>query len=141
MSIDIRILGSSDFTMLANAAPGVFDHPIDAQLCQEFLNDPRHHLAIAIESEIVVGMASAVHYVHPDKQPQLWINELAVAPTHQKLGIGSKLRRALLAVGRLHSCTEAWVLTDRSNTAAMRLYESCGGANRDQVMFSFSLKQ
>jgi hypothetical protein len=23
---------------------------------------------------VVVGFASAVHYVHPDKAPQMWIN-------------------------------------------------------------------
>jgi hypothetical protein len=35
--------------------------------------------------------------------------------------------RALFAVGRAQSCTIAWVLTDRTNTAAMALYASLGG--------------
>ena len=54
----------------------------------EFLADSRHHLAVAVDEGRVVGMASAVHYVHPDKPPELWINEVGVAPTHRGLGIG-----------------------------------------------------
>jgi hypothetical protein len=34
-------------------------------------------------------------------------------------------------VGRTHNCTLAWVLTDRSNVAAMALYSSVGGIEGD----------
>jgi aminoglycoside 6'-N-acetyltransferase I len=76
---------------------------------------------------LVVGFASGVHYVHPDKPPELWINEVGLAPTYRRRGLGKALLRALFAVGRAHRCTVAWVLTDRSNVAAMALYESVGG--------------
>jgi hypothetical protein len=41
----------------------------------------------------------------------------------------------------LQACTQAWVLTDRDNTAAMRLYASVGGdpGSQDRVMFDFKL--
>jgi hypothetical protein len=55
----------------------------DPVLTPQFLSDPRHHLAVAIDEGWVVGMASAVHYVHPDKAPQLFINEVAVTPPYQ----------------------------------------------------------
>jgi ribosomal protein S18 acetylase RimI-like enzyme len=82
-----------------------------------------------------------VHHVHPDKEPELWINEVGVAPTHRGQGIGKQLIDALLEAGRSRGCTEAWVLTDRTNEAAMRLYASRGGKEfpRDQVMFTFKL--
>jgi aminoglycoside 6'-N-acetyltransferase I len=137
----ITRLSIADIAKLDQVAPGVFDHPINPQLCREFLADPRHHLVVAIESATVVGMASAVHYVHPDKAPQLFINEVAVAPTHQNQGIGTQLLDALLAIARNLNCTEAWVLSDRDNVPAMRLYKSGGGeeAPRDQIMFTFKL--
>jgi ribosomal protein S18 acetylase RimI-like enzyme len=141
VSITVTILSQSNRDLLRRVAPGVFDHDIQPNLLDEFLRDPRHHMAIAIDSNTVVGMASGVHYVHPDKKPQLFINEVAVAPTHRNCGIGQQLLRALLDVGRKLGCTEAWVLTDRSNAPAMRLYSSSGGneAPKDQVMFSFKL--
>ena len=107
MAVEIRVLVAGDDHVLSAVAPEVFDHPIDPDLTREFLSDPRHHLAVAIDDGMVVGFASAVHYVHPDKPPQLWINEVAVAPSHHRRGLGKAVLRALLDVGRAHRCTEA----------------------------------
>jgi ribosomal protein S18 acetylase RimI-like enzyme len=127
MAIEIRVLQSGDEFILGNVAAEVFDNPIDPELTREFLGDPRHHIAVAIEDELVVGFASGVHYVHPDKPPELWINEVALAPTHRRRGLGKALLRALFEVGRSRNCVVAWVLTDRNNIAAMALYSSVGG--------------
>jgi ribosomal protein S18 acetylase RimI-like enzyme len=127
MAVEIKVLGRGDDAVLNRVAPGVFDNPIDPELTREFLQDPRHHLAVAIDEGLVVGFASGVHYVHPDKPPQLWINEVAVSPAHRRSGLATAVLRALLAVGQQYNCTEAWVLTDRTNIAAMALYASLGG--------------
>jgi len=127
--------------VLAHVAAEVFDQPPDVRLTREFLNDPRHHIAVAIDNDLVVGFASAVHYVHPDKPAELWINEVGVAPTHRHRGVAKGLLRELLGLGTRLGCREAWVLTDRMNPAALRLYGSVGGveSGQDQVMFSFRL--
>ncbi|MGA2585276.1 MAG: GNAT family N-acetyltransferase [Tepidisphaeraceae bacterium] len=140
-SVQIKLLRSGNEAILLNVAQGVFDNTVDLDITKEFLSDPRHHLAVAIDNDLVVGMASAVHYLHPDKQPELWINEVGVAPTHQRRGVARELLAALFGVGRKLGCAEAWVLTDRPNTAAMRLYSSVGGKEYkdDLVMFSFHL--
>jgi aminoglycoside 6'-N-acetyltransferase I len=125
---------------LRNVAPEVFDHPIDEEATKVFLGDPRHHLVVAVEAELVVGFASAVHCVHPDKPvPELWVNEVGVAPTHRRRGIGKALLDSLLQVARDLDCGEAWVLTDLTNASAMRLYASRAGseAPRECVMFTF----
>ena len=141
MTSDIRILLSGDQAVLDNVSPGVFDDVLDPQLVAEFLGNDRHHLVVAVDQGQVVGFASGVHYVHPDKRPELWINEVGVAPSHQGRGIGKAVIQTLLQHGKRLGCGEAWVLTDRSNHAAMRLYTSTGGqeAPRDQVMFTFFL--
>jgi aminoglycoside 6'-N-acetyltransferase I len=142
MPVEIRILRGGEEAVLHRVASGVFDDPIDPQRAKEFLNDPRHHLAVAIDEETVIGFASATHYVHPDKpQPELWINELGVSPTHQNRGIGKSLMRVLFQVARDLGCVEAWVLTERDNQPAMHLYQSLGGeeAPEETVMFTFHL--
>ena len=143
MTIEIKILRRGDENILAKVASGVFDHAVDYQLSKEFLGDPRHHLAVAIDAGLVVGFASAVHYVHPDKGPELWINEVDVAPAYRSQGTAKRLLQALFEDGRGMDCTEAWVLTERSNAGAMRLYSSLGGkeAPKDQVMFTFPLSR
>ncbi len=125
--MQIRVLGHGDDIILTRVAPGVFDNPVVPELVAEFLADKRHHIAVAIDDGLVIGFASGVHYVHPDKGPELWINEIAIAATHRRRGLGKAVLQALLDVGRSLHCTEAWVLTDRSNPIAMSFYLSLGG--------------
>ena len=139
MALEIRVLRAGDEHLLDNVAEWVFDGPIDAALRSEFLRDPRHHLCVGIEDGVVVGFASAVHYVHPDKTPQLWINEVGVSAAHRGKGIAKAVLSALLSVGRDIGCSEAWVLTDEDNVAARALYRSAGGIESPQIMVSFPL--
>jgi aminoglycoside 6'-N-acetyltransferase I len=141
VSIEIRILEGDDSAVLERVAPGVFDNEVDSALSAEFLRDPRHHLAVALDAGTVVGFASGVHYVHPDKPSELWVNEVGVAPSHQRRGLGQQLLRALFARARQLGCREAWVLTSPANGPAIRLYESVGGSDMADapVMFTFRL--
>jgi GNAT superfamily N-acetyltransferase len=143
MAIEIKVLGPHDAGVLKHVAPDAFDDAINAPRAQEFLADPRHHLAVALDDGLVVGFVSALHYVHPDKpRPELWINEVGVAATHRRRGVGTRLLRAVFAVARGLGCAEAWVLTDRANSAAMRLYAAAGSLHQptDHVMFTFRLR-
>ena len=142
MSIEIRLLGPSDAAVLDRRAPEVFDKPISPELTSEFLNDPRHHLVVGIDEGVVVGMASGVHYVHPDKPAQLFINEVGVSSSYRARGIGRALVERLVRLAEELGCTEAWVLTDRDNEAACRMYEAAGaGAPPDDcVMYTFRLR-
>jgi ribosomal protein S18 acetylase RimI-like enzyme len=140
--IEIKLLHRGDAHVLTSVALDVFDDALDPAATAMFLADSRHHLAVALDDGVVVGFASAVTYVHPDKpQPELWINEVGVAPTHQRRGIGRLVLEALLDVARREHCSEAWVLADRSNTGAQRFYASLGAerAREDAVMFTFPL--
>jgi aminoglycoside 6'-N-acetyltransferase I len=139
---EIKLLGPADFHLLHKIAQDVFDDPIVPERAQEFLADPRHRLVVAVDKDVVVGFVSAVIYVHPDKTaPELWINEIGVAPTHQGQGIGKALMKAMLEEAKQAGCSEAWVLTDRANLPAMAMYRSAGGEESlpDPTMFTFRL--
>jgi len=141
MPVHIRILGHDEAAVLDNVADDVFDHAIHPRWSAEFFADPRHHLAVALDGDLVVGMASGVHYVHPDKAPELWINEVAVAATHHNLGIGRQLVATLVAHGESIGCDEAWVLTSPHNESAKRMYRAAGAIPHEElsVMFTYRM--
>ena len=141
MSFEIRILAAGDTAVLDRVAPDVFDHPVDPALAREFLADPRHHLAVALDQDLVIGFASGVHYIHPDKPAEFWVNELGVAESHRGQGIGKAVLQALLVAGRQLGCAQAWVLTDDDNGPAMAVYRAAGGVEeaRPSTMFTFDL--
>ena len=137
------MLGDGEAHVLERVAPDVFDHAVRPEFAADFLSDSRHHIAVAIDDDVVVGFASGVHYIHPDKPPELWINEVGVAPTHQRQGTATRVLDALFARGRELGCREAWVLTERDNAAAVALYASAGGREwgDDTRGFSFRIAQ
>ena len=139
VTFELKLLGPDDSAVLDRVAEGVFDETIVPSLAREFLNDSRHHLIVAISDDHVVGMITAVDYVHPDKPAQLWINEVGVAPSHQRHGIGRAMLQAMLAHGRALGCTEAWLGTEHDNVAARGLYEDAGSKAEPFVLYSFDL--
>jgi ribosomal protein S18 acetylase RimI-like enzyme len=132
----VRTLGPADASVLDRVAHGVFDDAVSHSLAFELLHDARHHLAVALDGDTVVGMTSAVHYVHPDKRAQLFINEVAVCPDYHR-GIASMLLDRTLEIGKRLGCTEAGVLTDKDNVAANALYAGHSGVSSDAVMYTF----
>ena len=143
MEDDVRILTPADAPLFAHIAEGVFDHDVQPRLLEEFLNDPRHALSVAIADGLIVGMASGVRYVHPDKPSELWINEVGVAPAYRRRGYATRIVAELLAEARRQGCQEAWVLTDYDNAAARATYRSAGGEDHPtpQLMVTFRLSQ
>jgi aminoglycoside 6'-N-acetyltransferase I len=139
--LEIFVLEAGDEAVLSNVDGELFDAPVQADLIAQFLDDPRHHIAVARFAGRVVGFASGVHYVHPDKPAELWVNEVGVVPKHQGKGIGRLLLASLFDSARSVGCRQAWVLTDRSNARACKLYRSLGGqeASRRPVMFEFRI--
>ena len=137
---EFLLLDAGNAAVLEHVAPDVFDGPVDPRWTAEFIADARHHLIVAVDDGVVVGMVSAVDYVHPDKAAQLWINELGVAPTHQRRGIGLALVQRMLAHGRSIGCTEGWVGTEVDNIPARSLYERFGGGAEMFVLYFFPFR-
>ncbi|MFL6721941.1 MAG: GNAT family N-acetyltransferase [Sphingomonas sp.] len=142
--VTYRLLGPDDEPVLHDVAEGVFDRPVDEALAHAFLVDPRHHLAVALHGNVVVGFVSAVDYVHPDKARQLWINEVGVAARYRRKGVARKLMQLILDHARELGCSEAWVLTDAENVPANALYQSVVSPLKadfePQRLYSFQLR-
>ena len=124
--MEVRLLEPGDEDLLGRVANGVFDGRPEPELVRRILADPQHLLVGAILDGTVVGFASAVHYLNPDKPAELWINEVGVAPDHRRQGIASRLTRTLMGEGRRRGCAEAWLLTDDGNGPARALYAKLG---------------
>ena len=136
----IRILGPLDADVLTRVDPDVLDRPARPELVEEFLHDPRHHIAVAIHDKgIVVGMASGLHYIHPDKPVQFFINEVGVADGRQNQGVGQRLVEQLLVLARRLGCSETWVATEEEDAPARALYRKTGGEEAPEsiVMYTY----
>ncbi|NHF58680.1 GNAT family N-acetyltransferase [Flavobacteriaceae bacterium TP-CH-4] len=139
--LEIKVATTEDLTALEKVGERLFDYPIKKERTVEFLSDPRHHLVLAYDGIQLVGMASGFHYVHPDKDPQLFVNEVSVLEGYRNRGIGRRLVQFLVKEGQRLGCVEAWVATEKSNRAAQKAYLAAGGTESRErvVLYGFAM--
>ena len=137
----VRIATREDFEAIVGVMADIFDYSPDSALTREFLGDPRHHLFLAFVEERIVGIASGFHYIHPDKKPEMFVNEVGVHPKYQNQRIGRRLVKALCDHGKTLGCVSAWVATETDNIAAQKAYAAAGGKLdvKPFVLFEFEL--
>ena len=121
-----------DVASLEAVGDHLFDYPIKKNRAVEFLEDPRHHLIIALIQDKVIGMISAIHYVHPDKDPMLFIIEAGVIDEFQNQGIGRTLVQEMVKYGKQMGCQDIWLGTEKANIQARKAYSAAGGQEENE---------
>ena len=115
---------------LDSVAEGVFDEAIRQDEARAFLKDPSHIMMLAMEDELVVGMASGIVIRHPDKLREHWINEVGVADRARGNGLAQRLVQGLFDWSAGRDILTAWLLMDPDNEAAARSYAKVEPAAR-----------
>ena len=121
------------------AAAHLFDHQPDEQATRAYLADDRNYLLLAyLDDGSAAGFVrgTALRRLEGPER-QMFLYEIGVDPPYQRRSIGTALIRALERICREQGFGEMFVFTNRSNTAAMRLYASTGGHTEsdDEQMF------
>lgn len=109
-------------TCLNRVDPEIFDAEIDPERVAAFVASKDHLMVVASAGGIVLGQIRGIIHVQPDGPNQLYIDNLGVSPTYQRLGIATLLLKELLAWGKENGCEDAWVATELDNDAARGLY-------------------
>jgi len=138
MSVEIVELTKANAELLDRVAVGVFDEAVRPDYLTAFLSEPSHHMMLAVAGQKVVGMVSLVVYLHPDKGPNGWINEVGVGDDWLRQGIGRKLMGAMLDKAEALGCEETWLGTEPENSPARGLYRSLDwGEEAEMVMYTY----
>ena len=91
------------------------------------MNSPSHLIVVALAGDLVVGMATGVIYLHPDKPPQLWINEVGTGVEWRCRGIAKRTTLALMQEAVRQGCVEMWLGTEADNLPARAVYRALDG--------------
>ncbi len=135
--MQIILTGPEDAALFDRLHPDVFDAALQPDLLRSYLADPRLHMAVARIDGQIIGMITGMHYHHPDKPPQMWINELGVATPFRRQRIATALITALSTHAATLACSENWVVADPTDEAE-GFYESLGWTRTGTRLAMFS---
>ena len=137
--IVVRILGPGDGAVLDKVSPDVFDNPVQPELARAYLKADHLHMIVALAGDLVIGMASAVTYFHPDKPKEFFFNELGVADKYLRRGIGARLVGEMFDLARRLGHDNIWLGTEVDNHAANGLYRHMDGKREVMNIYEFDL--
>lgn len=141
----IELLKKAD-TALIVQLNGLLDEGTewDAQHGEKFLQDANNALFIAFSEHKAVGFLTANRLQRFDNRgAEVLLYEIVVHEDFRRKGIGKALVEAAKRWAVEVGADVLWVLTNKSNTAAVALYRSAGGTTQsedpDEVMFDVIL--
>ena len=100
-----------------------------------FLTYPQNLGFIALYHNEIIGfiygysLTSLDGDLITDKRPQLFIYSVDILPEFQGLGVGTKLFQYVVDYSKTNNFSECFVITDKGNKAACKVYEKAGGKN------------
>jgi ribosomal protein S18 acetylase RimI-like enzyme len=139
MTFSIHLITRANTSLLARVADDVFDEAIQHDLLSAYVADPRHAMLVAEVDGLVVGQIRGNIHMQPDRAPDLYIDNLGTAPSHQRRGIAAGLMKAMLAWGEAQGCTYAWVATETDNEQAKGFYAAQRFTHGTIAMFSLEM--
>lgn len=139
MGISIVKVTAANAGVLGKVDPDVFDHEIDPARVAAYVADPLHALYVAVDGDLVVGQIRGSVHLQPDRAPDLYIDNLGTAPSHQRRGIAAAMIGALRDWGKAQGCTYAWVATETDNDGAKGFYAAQSFTHDTIAMFALEM--
>lgn len=128
-------LGITDLQLVVDMGKNFRSSFIVEESARQFLMNPQNWLFACIEKEetrykkdIIIGFAYGYELNRLDNSGNmLYIHEVGVLPVYHRQGIGTEMLQNITMLCKLTGISKFFLITQKSNTAAMELYAKSGG--------------
>ena len=128
-------IDESNRDLLSNVASGVFDEPVREDRLTRYLASPIYWMALAMVDDLVVGQCMCVVHHHPDKETELFLDEIGTGDDWRRRGIATALMSAVFKRADEVGIEEIWLGTEADNVPAQRLYEKTGASGEPALIY------
>ena len=90
-----------------------------------------------VDGAVVGGLTAHVVPITREDGYELFIYDIAVQPSHQRLGIGTKLMQAVIEAGKESGFHSLFVPADNEDQHALDFYRAIGGEAQAVTFFNF----
>ena len=138
MNVQIRRLERHEAGLAEEVVRGFKGSSRSPGSLQGFLGNPANYLLVAEAEGEVGGFLMAYRLERADREAsQMFVYEIGVAAPWRGQGLATALVEGITALARAEGMFEAFVLTNRDNEPARRLYARMGGIVEDDSAMLF----
>ena len=141
MPVDIERLQSGAVTQLTEVLQ-TFTFRRGNTGSPDFLADPRNYFLVAYDDHAPVGYLLGYELPRPEApHPMFFLYDIEVTAAQRRRGIARRLIETFMAHARARQGSRILVLTEASNTPAVRLYTVTGARqlSEDGLIFVYEL--
>ena len=125
MNLSFELLQEKDIPSIRELIEGFMEY--DHAIIRAFLSEKRNIALVAKLEDKIIGLIYGYSLARMDmKAPQFFIYSVDIHPEHQDKGYGSRFVEHAVAWARGNGFSESFVLTDKDNPRACRVYEKAG---------------
>lgn len=138
----VRRLSPCDVLCVVEAVREFKGRIVCPEHAREFLREDRHHVVVAEIDGDLAGYLLAYRLDRIDRESaKMFIYEIDVAEAHRRKAVGKALVESILKIAEEGKMMSSFVLTNRSNEAAVSLYRSTGGriSEDDGLVFTYPI--
>ncbi|MCL2280284.1 GNAT family N-acetyltransferase [Candidatus Saccharibacteria bacterium] len=97
----------------------------------------------AIVDDKIIGLAYGYNLERLNGKNMFYLHSVGLLPDYQNQGIGSKLMKYVSNWAKENGYSEMFVITERSNPRACKVYSGAGGISEhdDEVVFVFDYEK
>jgi ribosomal protein S18 acetylase RimI-like enzyme len=125
----------SNCALLDRVAGGVFDEAIKPERLACYLSNPANLMVLAVQNGVVIGQSMCVIHDHPDKETELYLDEIGTGDDFRQRGVAHSLIDAVFAKADSLGIEEIWLGTEPDNFAARGLYEKTGAKGEPALIY------
>ena len=123
-----RRLTISDLPLILKMNDSFRSGLINEENTKQFLLNPMNWFFACIHGDQIIGFAQGYELNRLDERGNMmYVHEIGVLPQYQRQGIGFQMLSALKDMCKAKCLCKFFLFTQKTNTAACRLYEKAGG--------------
>ena len=101
---------------------------VNEENARQFLLNPMNWLFACIQDKQIIGFAKGYELNRLDKRSNMmYIHEVGVLPQYHRQGIAFEIFAAIKTMCKINGICKFFLMTQKANIAACRLYEKVGG--------------
>jgi len=119
------------------------DMVFNKDFLKSFINDNHNFGFIVKQDNKIVGLAYAYSLLRPDGKNMFYLHSIGLLPEYQDKGFGTQLLNYILEYAKSNNYSECFVITDKGNPRACRLYEKLGGKNdfENEIVYVYDFEK